>query len=143
MKLGAKIGLGVVGVLVVMQVIRPERDNPPVTGDVGAPPEVAALLKRACYDCHSNETVWPWYTNVAPVSWFTAHHVHEGRGELNFSEWAGYADKRKRHKLEEIEEQVRTGEMPIDNYVWMHPEAKLTDEEKKVIEAWARPPTGG
>jgi hypothetical protein len=138
MKLFPKVLLAVVAVLVLIQLARPEMTNPPVTGDVGAPPEVAAILKRACYDCHSNETKWPWYSQVAPVSWLVADHVKDGRKHLNFSEWQGYEDGRKLKKLEETAEEVGEGEMPIPGYVALHAEAKLTDAEKNAIVQWAK-----
>ncbi|HEY0882144.1 MAG TPA: heme-binding domain-containing protein [Archangium sp.] len=138
MKLFPKVLLAVLAVFLLMQVARPEQTNPPVTGDVGAPPEVAAILKKACYDCHSNETKWPWYSQVAPVSWLVANHVKDGRKHLNFSEWQGYEDGRKLKKLEETAEEVGEGEMPIPGYSALHAEAKLTDAEKKAIVEWAK-----
>lgn len=138
MKLFPKVLLAVVAVLVLIQLVRPEMTNPPVTGDIGAPPEVAAILKRACYDCHSNETKWPWYSQVAPVSWLVADHVKDGRKHLNFSEWQGYEDGRKLKKMEETAEEVGEGEMPIPGYVALHAEAKLTDAEKNAIVQWAK-----
>jgi cytochrome c551/c552 len=138
MKPAQKILLGVVALLVLIQLYRPAQTNPPVTGEVNAPPEVARLLRRACYDCHSNETKWPWYANVAPVSWLVTHHVDEGRRELNFSTWASYPPKKVAHKLEETEQLVQTGEMPMKGYVALHPEAKLTDAEKQTLLTWAK-----
>lgn len=138
MKLLPKVLLGVGVVFVLIQLVRPSMTNPPVTGDVGAPPEVAAVLKKACYDCHSNETVWPWYSQVAPVSWLVAHDVNDGRKHLNFSEWQGYEEGRKLKKLKEIDEEVGEGEMPMAIYLPAHPEAKLTDAEKKLLTDWAK-----
>jgi cytochrome c551/c552 len=140
MKRSVKL-LGVlVGVLVLIQLRRPERDNPPVTADVVAPPEVKAILKRACYDCHSHETVWPWYSNVAPISWMVARHVELGRYRLNFSAWESYDEKQKAHKLEELVDEVTEGEMPMPGYVALHSEAKLTDAEKATLLNWAKQP---
>ncbi len=123
-----KVLLGVVGLFVLIQLVPMGRDhtNPPVTQDAPWPnPEARALAVRACYDCHSNETKWPWYSNVAPVSWLVAHDVDEGREELNFSEF----DKNQRH-LKDAPEEVREKEMPPAIYFPMHPEAKLTDAER-------------
>lgn len=92
--------------------------------------EVANTLKIACYDCHSNQPKFPWYTNVAPFSWWVKHHINEGSHHLNFSEWGTYSEKRKNHKLEECIEMVEEGEMPLGTYTWMHKEAKLTDAQK-------------
>jgi hypothetical protein len=138
MKRGVKLALGFVAVLVLIQAIRPEHTNPPVTADVVAPAEVKSLLKRACYDCHSNETTWPWYSQVAPVSWLVARDVNDGRKHLNFSVWESYEPGRKAHKLEEIEGEVSEGEMPMAIYLPMHPEAKLTEAEKNALIAWAK-----
>jgi hypothetical protein len=133
-----KVGLGVAAVVLVGgQAIRPERSNPPVERDVGAPPEVAALLRRACYDCHSHETVWPWYSLVAPVSWLVAHDVSEGREELNFSTWAAYGPRKKAKKLDELAEMVTDGEMPPWIYCLAHPPARLTPDEQRVLTAWS------
>lgn len=97
--------------------------------------EVAHTLKIACYDCHSNQPTYPWYSNIAPVSWWMQNHIDEGSHHLNFSEWGTYSEKRKNHKLEECIEMVEEGEMPMAYYTWMHKEAKLTDDQKlKLIE---------
>ncbi|MES2760934.1 MAG: heme-binding domain-containing protein [Bacteroidota bacterium] len=92
--------------------------------------EVGNTLKIACYDCHSNQPAFPWYTNIAPVSWWIKHHIDEGSHHLNFSEWGTYSDKKKNHKLEECIEMVEEGEMPLVSYTKMHKEAKLTDAQK-------------
>lgn len=92
--------------------------------------EVANTLKIACYDCHSNQPSYPWYTNIAPVSWWIKHHINEGSHHLNFSIWGTYSEKRKDHKLEECIEMVEEGEMPMNSYTWMHNDAKLTDAQK-------------
>jgi len=101
------------------------------------PPEVAGILTRACQDCHSNQTVWPWYSRIAPVSWLTIHDVNEGRGELNFSEWSRYTARRQDRKLKEICEQVERGEMPMPIYTVTHPQAKLTASDRKTICVWS------
>jgi hypothetical protein len=125
---------------VVAQVVRPNRTNPPVDPAkvLQAPADVQAILSRSCNDCHSNETRWPWYTNVAPVSWFIADHVKDGRKELNFSEFASYTPRRSARKMHEICEQVETGEMPLTNYLPLHPEAKLSDADRKRLCDWSK-----
>lgn len=138
MKRSAKIGIGAVVVLVAMQMVRFEHTNPPVTGEIRAPDEVKAILKRACWDCHSNETVWPWYSQVAPASWLAYRDVVEGRRHLNFSEWGQRAPERRAKKQKECGEEVAEGEMPPFFYVPLHPEAKLSDADKKALEAWAQ-----
>ena len=99
--------------------------------------EVATLIRNACYDCHSNETKYPWYTYVTPLSWWVFDHVEHGREELNFSEWTSMSLKRKNHKLEEISEETLEGEMPLESYTPLHAEAQLTDEQRELISDWA------
>ena len=101
-------------------------------------PEVHEVIKAACYDCHSNETIYPWYSHVAPFSWIIADHVIEGRDELNFSEWGTYSLKRQDHKLEEMIEEVEEGEMPMKGYVMLHSEADLTEEQTEAVFSWIR-----
>jgi len=139
-----KIVLGILGgiaaLLLLAQLIPVERTNGPVEVDAGAPAPVGAILKRACYDCHSNETVWPGYSRVAPVSWLVAHDVHEGRRELNFSTWGRYDAALRKKKLDKAAEEVSDGDMPPVYYVWMHPEARLSAADKAGLKAWfARP----
>ena len=133
-----KAALGAGGVAVLIQLVSFERTNPPVTGEVEAPPEVKALLKRACFDCHSHDTTWPWYSKVAPVSWLVHRDVVEGRKHLNFSTWAAVKPERKAKKFDDIVEEVEGGDMPPWFYLPMHPEAKLTPEEQQTILRWAR-----
>lgn len=131
-------------VLVIIQFFRIDKVNPSYEMEndfimVTDPPElVKNILKNSCYDCHSFETKYPWYTNVAPVSWWIKYHINEGRDELNFSEWATFELKRKNHKLEEIIEMVEEGEMPMNSYTWVHSEARLTDEQKTALINWTK-----
>jgi hypothetical protein len=100
--------------------------NPPVTAEpVWDSPQTRALAVRACFDCHSNETVWPWYTNIAPISWRTQQHVDEGRSKLNVSTWGTG-----RQKVENVSGQISGGAMPPLDYLLLHPEARLSNEEK-------------
>jgi len=122
--------------LVIAQAFRIDKTNPPVQQDVAAPPEVDLLLRRACYDCHSNETVWPWYSDVAPLSWFLARDVREGRRELNFSTWNAYDAKKKAKKLKESAEEVAEGEMPPWFYVAAHRHAALSPADVERLRAW-------
>lgn len=103
-----------------------------------APDTVKAIIRENCYDCHSDNTRYPWYTNVQPVGWWMAWHVREGKEHLNFSEFAGYAPKRAAHKMEETYEMVEKREMPLPSYTITHREAKLTDEQIKLVADWAR-----
>lgn len=133
----AKIVLVVlVAVVIILQFIPAKRTNPPVAGEIAAPAEVRAVLKRACYDCHSNETVWPWYSQVAPVKFMIVEHVNDGRKHLNFSEWDSYDARRKDHKLEEVWEEIEKGAMPLKNYIPLHKEAQLSDQDKALIKSW-------
>lgn len=136
--------IGVFGILVVVviQLIPVNRDNPPVESEIAAPLEVRAVLRRACYDCHSNETTWPWYSKVAPVSWLIASHVEEGRKELNFSSWDKYSDKKKVKKLKESWEEIVEGEMPPWDFLLMHRDARLSPEDKELVHKWILESTG-
>jgi hypothetical protein len=123
--------------LVVIQFVPVDRTNPPVETEVPATAEVRAVLRRACYDCHSNETVWPWYSRIAPVSWLVARDVHEGRDELNFSTWNRLTTKKQIKALHESWETVEEGEMPLWFYLPTHPEARLSSQDRSVLRAWS------
>lgn len=137
-----KIFLFLLITFVVMQAFRIDKTTktPEASKDfisiTGSNAEVTNLLKTACYDCHSNQPIYPWYTNIAPVSWWIKHHINEGSHHLNFSEWGTYSEKRKNHKLEECIEMVEEEEMPMASYTWMHGEAKLTDAQRLVLVEW-------
>jgi len=123
----------------LIQSIQIDKTNEPINPSVefismtSANNETKNILKSACYDCHSNESHYPWYTNIAPVSWWIKHHINEGREHLNFSNWGAYSEKQKHHKLEECVEMIEEGEMPMTSYTWMHQEAKLTDDQKMLL----------
>jgi hypothetical protein len=140
MKLPAKLGIGAGVLFAALQAIPVDRTNPPVTHEIQAPADVKAILKRACWDCHSNETKWPWYAHVAPASFVVRMHVVDGRKHLNFSEWGGYPPERRAKKQKECGEEVAEGAMPLPPYLALHPEARLSDADKKVLEAWANGP---
>jgi heme-binding protein len=131
------IGLVAVLFFVVAQFARIDRTNPPVETDLPAPTNAKNALRTACYDCHSNETAWPWYSHVAPVSWLLAYDVVEGREELNFSTWQRYDAKKQQKKLKETIETLNEGEMPPWFYTMMHPTARLADADRQAIVAWA------
>ncbi len=103
-----------------------------------APSEVRELLSRKCNDCHSNRTRWPLYSNIAPASWFVEHDVHAGREHLNFSRWNEYGIDSRIDLLSKIGSQIRNGKMPLKQYVLLHPEAKLSDSERKLIQDWIK-----
>ncbi len=142
MRVAVRLALGAAALLLAIQVVRFERTNPPVIADLQARPEVKSVLRRACYDCHSNETVWPWYSAVAPVSWLLHYDVTAGRSAVNFSDWGMLAPEEQRKKMHESGESVAEGEMPPWYYLPMHPEGRLSDVDKGIVEAWAGPSTG-
>jgi len=125
-------------ILIGLQLVPVDRSNPPEHGRPAAPTEVQALLQRACYDCHSNQTQWPWYSRIAPLSFWLAQDVKEGRRELNFSTWGKYDQRRKTRKLKEVAEQVERGDMPLWYYLPLHPEAELSAQDRELIIQWAR-----
>ncbi|GAB2607213.1 heme-binding domain-containing protein [Spirosoma areae] len=138
-----KILLALLAVLVVIQFIRPEKNQSAslssndITTKYAIPADVHQVLKRSCFDCHSNNTTYPWYAAVQPVAWWLNHHIDEGKDELNFSEFTTYTPKKAAHKLEEVAEAVTDGWMPLGSYLWIHHEAKLKPEEAKLIANWA------
>ena len=137
------IGLAVLVFLVVAQAFRPQLSNPPIDpaktlqASAQASPQIQPTLDRACFDCHSNRTVWPWYAQVAPVSWLLASDVRGGRNQLNFSEWNSYSDARRAHKLDSIGDEVKGGDMPLKYYLPLHPAAHLSDADRAAIVVWA------
>jgi len=129
------------GVLIVLQFIRPEPNNEGyetvVAFETETTPsqEVKAILKTNCYDCHSNQTQYPWYSYIAPFSYYLDDHIRHGKGDFNVSEWESYSAKKKDHKLEELIEMVEKGEMPLDSYTWIH--GDLEKEDQKTLLEWA------
>jgi hypothetical protein len=124
-----RILLGLGAVAVGMQLIPVDRENPPVTRELAwDSPPTRDLAVRACFDCHSNETVWPWYSYVAPISFRVSHHVTDGRRHLNFSTW-----DEPNEDLDEVLEQIEAAQMPLEDYLLMHGEARLTDQEKEQL----------
>ena len=123
---------------VLIQFMPVERTNPPVEMEVFAPDEVKQVLRKACFDCHSHETEWPWYSRVAPISWWMVDHVEHGRADLNFSRWPLLDFEAQQHLLGDIEEEISQDEMPLKSYRLGHPEARLTGEEKELLLNWAR-----
>jgi hypothetical protein len=122
-----RIALLLLAVLVLIQYVPVSTTNPPVTRDAHwNSPATRALAKRACFDCHSNETRWPWYARIAPASFLMANQVTDGRRDLNFSEW----DKPQRSRMDDVQREVDNGDMPSWDYVLLHPEAKLSAAEK-------------
>ena len=139
-----KIILGLLEVIVVMQFFRIDKTNPEsdpkqsIFAVENVPADVEKLIKTSCFNCHSNQVAYPWYSNVAPISWVVKQHINEGRDELNFDEWGSYSTKRKLHKLEEIEEMVEEKEMPLSGYLLIHGEARLKSSQQKSLINWAK-----
>jgi hypothetical protein len=127
---------------ILLQFKRPARTNPvsetslSIEAHTQMAPQVKEILDRSCRDCHSNNTEWPWYTNVAPVSWWIADHVNEGRKQLNMSEWSKLDKIRQDKKLRQICDEVEDGAMPLSSYLPLHPKAKLLDQDKKTLCDW-------
>ena len=128
--------------LVVMQFIRPEKNQGGYESMASFEAEtkpseaVRAILKESCYDCHSNHTRYPWYAEVAPISYWLADHVDEGKEHFNVSEWESYSVKKKDHKMEELIEEVEEGEMPLESYTWTH--GGLTQDQRELLVQWAQ-----
>lgn len=124
---------------IFIQFFRVDKNNPAPTPQMdylmikNTPESTANLIRNGCYDCHSNETKYPWYTNVQPVAWFLKDHIDEGRKRLNFSTFATYEPKRQAHKLYEAIEMIEKGEMPLDSYVLGHPEAQFSQAQKDEV----------
>ncbi|MBI5546565.1 MAG: heme-binding domain-containing protein [Deltaproteobacteria bacterium] len=123
-------------VLLLLQLLPVRRDNPPVLGDVEAPQPVKAVLRESCYDCHSNETRWPWYARVAPVSWWLVREVSEGRQALNFSSWRQLGADKQLEVLVKVREEILEGEMPPRLYVLGHRSAALEGAHREVLLGW-------
>ena len=127
-----------------IQLIRPAKTNPAIdesrtiSARLNVPPDVTNILERSCQDCHSNKTVWPWYSQLAPVSWLLVSDVNEGRSHLNLSDWASYDATRAPRKLDQMCEQVDHSEMPLWFYVPLHPKSRLSDDDKKILCDWTK-----
>lgn len=137
-----KILLALFAILLLMQFYRIDKTNPPVDASKdfiksqNVPASMATMIKNACYDCHSHETKYPWYTNVMPFSWWIKGHIDHGREKLNFSEWTDYASDDKIHNLKEAAETLVETRMPLASYLIGHPEARISKEERKQLAEW-------
>ena len=138
-----KILLVLLAIFIAMQFIRPPRNkstqllSTDFTKLYKVPDSVQSVLQKACYDCHSNNTVYPWYTNIQPVGWILARHIKNGKADLNFSDFGSYTSRRQVSKLKGIVNEVKDDEMPIAAYKLMHKNAKLSKAEKKLLMDWA------
>lgn len=138
-----KILIVLLVLIVIIQFFRPTKNLSAaksandISNVYNVPDNVNVILNKACNDCHSNNTVYPWYAEVQPVAWWLNDHIEEGKEELNFSEFASYTPARQYHKLEEIKKQIDEGEMPLGSYTLIHTDAKLTDAEKQTLLSWS------
>ena len=129
-------------IFILIQFFRIDKTNPESDPSkdfitiTNPPDEIKDMLKESCYDCHSHESKYPWYTNIAPISWWVKHHINEGREHLNFSIWGDYSEKKANHKLEECYEEVEEGEMPMSSYLIMHSHAGLSEQEIDQMVEW-------
>ncbi|MCB9201749.1 MAG: heme-binding domain-containing protein [Flavobacteriales bacterium] len=134
-----KVLYGLLIVFLIMQFFGIDKVNPKVDKNkdfitITQPSEeIQSILKASCYDCHSNETSYPWYSSIAPVSWILKHHIDEGREHINFSTFANYNQEQKEHALHECAEVLEKNEMPLKSYTLMHSEAKITEAQKKEL----------
>lgn len=137
-----KILIGLLVIVLLIQVMQPTKNQSDTLSEndisrtYALPAGVHETLVKKCYDCHSNNTQYPWYVHIQPIGWWMASHIKEGKDELDFSEFKTYKPKRANHKLEEISEQIAEGHMPIKSYLWLNPEGKVTAEELGGINAW-------
>lgn len=134
----------IIGILLLIQFIRIDQNNPTIekgkdfVANESIPANVRAIVKRSCYDCHSNETNYPWYANVAPISWWINSHVNNGRERINFSEWKDYNKDEKSRKLVNSMAYIKPDMMPLPSYVSRHPESKLSLRDKKILNKWMK-----
>ncbi len=129
---------------IMIQFFPIDKNNPPVNEGMdflqikNTPEPMAKLIRNSCYDCHSNESKYPFYSSIQPFGWFLKNHIDEGRKVLNFSTFATYEKKRQAHKLDEVTEMLDSKEMPLESYLIAHPEAKLSDEQRKELSSYFR-----
>jgi Haem-binding domain len=129
--------------LAAIQFVRPHwnKSDMPTPDEIGlkytTSAEVQGILKHSCYDCHSNNTIYPWYAHIQPVGWWIQSHVSDGKRHLNFSEFGKYTDKKAKKKFEDIEDAATNGWMPLDSYVWLHQDTKLNADQVKALARWA------
>ena len=131
-------------ILILIQFVRPLRINPvsdkskDISASLNIPVNVSEILERSCYDCHSNNTRWPWYSYIAPVSWLIAQDVNNGRDKMNFSEWGNYNLTDRISTFDDIVKMLQKDEMPLPKYLLLHRDAKLTDDDKNLLIKWAK-----
>lgn len=143
MKVVKKIVLGLLVVFIVIQFIQPARNKSDqvlptdLTRTLNVPQNIQSILQSSCYDCHSNNTQYPWYSSVQPFGWMLANHISEGKAELNFSDFGSYSKRRQISKMNGIANSLREGSMPLSSYTMMHKKARLPDNETALLIDWA------
>lgn len=133
----------ILGVFILIQFIRPEKN---VSGDkanhistiIDIPNDVNEILKTSCSDCHSNRTLYPWYSEIAPISWYLASHVNDGKEHLNFSEWASYNKDQRKHILNDLQEELEDQKMPLKSYLIIHKDAEMTKNQYETLLNWVK-----
>ena len=138
-----KVLLVILVVIILIQFIRPEKNESAIamndiTTVLEVPEDVKQLIKTSCADCHSNKTVYPWYSEIAPVSWYLAQHVNEGKEHLNFSEWAAYNNNQKSHIINDLKEVLEDHEMPLKSYLIIHKDAEMTQNNYETLLNWVK-----
>jgi Haem-binding domain len=134
---GLKVTLVLLGIAVLAIQFVPSRvTNPTSKGEISAPPEVEATLRRSCFDCHSNQTQWPWYRHIAPISWEVARDIELGRRQVNFSEWGEYYPSTRRRKLLWVRRALQQEDMPPRSYQLIHPTSRLSPETRAQLQHW-------
>ncbi len=142
MKLYKKILLALLIVFIAIQFIQPAHNTSgqvlptDITKTVNVPDKVLDIFKNSCYDCHSNNTNYPWYSKIQPMAWFMAHHIKNGKADLNFSEFGSYTPRKQRSELKEIGHSLKDGTMPLSSYTLIHKNANLSKEEKALLIDW-------
>ncbi|MEA2165441.1 MAG: hypothetical protein QOK37_3568 [Thermoanaerobaculia bacterium] len=132
-----RILLGILALFVFIQFIPVPKTNPPATGEIQTPPDVKAVFRKSCYDCHSNETRYPWYNHVAPVSWLLYRDVTQARRKMNFSAWQQMPQDLQNQRRKQVWEEVSSGGMPPWFYLPLHPAAKVSAADKAILKAWS------
>lgn len=138
-----KVLLGLLVVFILMQMIRPNKNDSRndinhISTVINVPNQVQEILKTSCNDCHSNFTNYPWYSEIAPVSWYLASHVNDGKKHMNLSDWTIYNKNQQDHILKDFEEVVETHEMPLKSYLILHKEAEMTAEQYEILMNWVK-----
>ena len=138
-----KMILIVIVVLIGIQFIQPEKNistsnSMAIENIEEVPVEIESIISKSCADCHSNSTNYPWYNTIAPVSWYLANHINEGKEHLNFSEWGNYNNNQKKHIIKDLEEVLESHEMPLKSYILLHKEAMLTNAEYELFLNWVK-----